>query len=53
MLVYVDDIIHFAHDLKDYMDDLNHKYILKEKRVGKPDILLGVIVDKFHMDNGK
>ena len=41
MLVYVDDILHLAHDPKEDMDSLNHTYILKGEIVGLPKRYLG------------
>ena len=37
MLVHVDDILHLAHDLKEYMDAFNCTFILKEESVGTPE----------------
>ena len=53
MLVYVDTIIHLAHDLKEDMYALNCTYALNENIVGPPKRFLEANVEKLRMDNRK
>ena len=52
MLVYVDDVLHLAHDPLEDMKRLNQVYRLKEG-FGPPDRYLGANVEKVQLKNGK
>ena len=51
MLVYVDDILHIAHNTKVDMDLLHQVYRLKDG-VGPPDRYLGANIDKVQLSDG-
>ena len=51
--MYVDNIIHLVHDLKEDIDALNLTYRLKEEIAGPPNKYLGSNVKKVHTENGK
>ena len=53
MIVYVDDILHLAHDTKADMYALYRTYRLKEEIVGTPERYLGSNANKVHKKNGK
>ena len=49
MLVYIDDILHLAHDPKEDIDAFNCTNILKEDIVGPSQMDIGANVEKFQM----
>ena len=52
ILVYIDDVLHFAKNAQEDMLNLNQVYLLKEK-FGPPDTYLGANVDKFQLEKGR
>ncbi|KAI2490693.1 Reverse transcriptase (RNA-dependent DNA polymerase) [Fragilaria crotonensis] len=53
VLVYVDDILIFAKEPKQTMDELGKLYELKPESVHEPDIYLGANMEKVQLPNGK
>lgn len=52
MLVYVDDVLHIAHDTKEDMDKLSREYRLKEV-VGPPNRYLGANIERVQLKDGR
>ena len=53
VLVYVDDIMVLAHDVKPTMDAISALYHLKEDSVGEPTRYLGANVGKYQLPDGR
>ncbi|KAI2509503.1 Reverse transcriptase (RNA-dependent DNA polymerase) [Fragilaria crotonensis] len=53
VLVYVDDILIFAKEPKQTMDELGKLYELKPESVHEPNIYLGANMEKVQLPNGK